>query len=192
MTGAGDIEADAELVGRAAAGQSAACRELVQRHLPALVGHAYRMLGDAAEAEDMAQEAFLRLWRQAASWRPQARVGTWLHRVTYNLCIDRLRARRPTEPIEERDHADPADGPMTIQHKTQVAAIVGAAIAGLPERQRSAIALVHYQELSNIEAADIMEVSVDALESLLARGRRSLRERLAPVRGDLIGGYESV
>lgn len=185
MTGAGDIKADAELVGRAAAGESAACRELVQRHLPALVGHAYRMLGDAADSEDVAQEAVLRLWRQAGSWRPQARVGTWLHRVTYNLCIDRLRARRPTEPIDERDHADPAEGPMTVQHKTQVAAIVEAAVAGLPERQRSAIALVHYQELSNIEAADIMGVSVDALESLLARGRRGLRERLAPVRADL-------
>ncbi len=181
------IQADAALLARVGAGDAAACRALVDAHLGRLHAFAWRMLGDAAEAEDVAQESFLRLWRTAPGWRDEARVGTWLHRVAYNICIDRLRRRDRGHAELPDDLVDPAPGPAQDRQRAQVAAAVRRALARLPERQRAAIALVHYQELGNVEAAGILGVSVEALESLLARGRRALRERLGPRRGELTG-----
>ncbi len=181
------VQADAALVARVGSGDSAACRSLMDAHLGRIHGFAWRMLGDAGDAEDVAQEAFLRLWRQAGKWRAEARVGTWLHRVAHNLCIDRLRKRRGDSGDEPPDLPDPAPGPAAEHQRVQVARGVEAALARLPERQRAAIALVHYQELGNIEAADIMGISVEAMESLLSRGRRALREALAGMRDDLMG-----
>lgn len=181
------VQADAALVARVGAGDSAACRQLMEAHLGRIHGFAWRMLGDAGDAEDVAQEAFLRLWRQAGRWRAEARVGTWLHRVSHNLCVDRLRKRRGDSGEQLPDLPDPAPDPAAERQRVQVARSVEAALARLPERQRAAIALVHYQELGNIEAADIMGVSVEAMESLLSRGRRALREALAGIRDDLTG-----
>ena len=181
------VQADAALVARVGSGDSTACRLLMETHLGRIHAFAWRMLGDAGEAEDVAQEAFLRLWRQAGKWRAEARIGTWLHRVAHNLCVDRLRRRRGDIGEEPPDLADPALGPAGEHQRAQVARRIEAALARLPERQRAAIALVHYQELGNIEAADIMGVSVEAMESLLSRGRRGLREALAGMRDDLIG-----
>jgi RNA polymerase sigma factor (sigma-70 family) len=131
-------------------------------------------------AEDVAQEAMLRVWKQAPGWQPgQARFDTWLHRVATNLCYDRLRKKREvlTDVLPERADAQPlADQRMT---QTEDARRVRTAIEALPDRQRQAIVLCHFQELSNIEAAGIMDVSVEALESLLARGRRGLKAALA-------------
>ena len=172
---------DTGLVARISRGDEAATRLLVAAKLPRLLALARRMLGDAAEAEDVAQETFLRAWRHAPRWRPgAARFDTWLHMVTLNLCRDRLR-RRPreqvtAEPPEQADSAPPADAAMDEAARGRA---VQAAIAALPERQREAILLVHYQDLTNIAAADAMGISVDALESLLARGRRSLRATFA-------------
>lgn len=181
------VGADAALVARVGSGDSAACRLLMETHLGRVHAFAWRMLGDAGDAEDVAQETFLRLWRQAGKWRAEARVGTWLHRVAHNLCVDRLRKRRDDAGEEPPDLPDPAPGPAAEHHRGQVARRVAAALARLPERQRAAIALVHYQELGNIEAADIMGISVESLESLLSRGRRGLREALAGMRDDLMG-----
>lgn len=181
------VRADAVLVARVGAGDSGACRTLMDAHLGRIHAFAWRMLGDAGEAEDVSQEAFLRLWRQAGKWRADAQAGTWLHRVAHNLCVDRLRKRRGDAGDELPELADPSPGPAAEHQRTQVASMVEGALARLPERQRAAIALVHYQEFGNIEAADIMGVSVEALESLLARGRRALREALADVRDDLMG-----
>lgn len=185
--GSDHIEADAALVARVGAGDRLALRALVDAHLGSVHAHAWRMLGDAGEAEDVAQECFLRLWRQAEGWRAEARVATWLHRVTHNLCVDRLRRRRTTGPQAIADAPDPAPGPADQRHRAQVAHAVAAALDRLPERQRAAIVLVHYQELGNIEAAAIMGVSVEALESLLSRGRRALRAALRDRRDDLMG-----
>ncbi len=187
MNGTGARAADAELMRRVAAGDAGASRVLVDRELGPLVALAYRILGNRAESEDVAQESFLRLWRMARRWQPRAKVRTWLTRVAYNLSIDRLRLRKPTDPIDEAAFAAPGGGPSSALQRDQVAHIVEAAIARLPERQRAAIALVHYQELSNIEAAETLGVSIDALESLLARGRRGLRGALADQRTDLLG-----
>ena len=141
---------DEDLVRRVGQGDPAAIQAMVARKLPRMLALAQRMLGDAVEAEDVAQEAMLRAWRQAPAWvSGRAKFDTWLHRVALNLCYDRLWRRReiPTDAV--------------------------------PDRQREAIVLCHYQELSNIEAAGLMEISIEALESLLSRGRRALRQALA-------------
>lgn len=185
--GQSKIEADAALMRRVASGDPAASRQVVDRHLPGSISFAWRMLGDRASAEDMAQEAFLRLWRQAPRWRAKAQIGTWLRTVLYNACVDQLRKRRPQTDIADMDIADGSPTPAEAHQTDQVATMVQGAIAALPERQRAAIALVHYDEMTNIEAAEILDVSVDALESLLARGRRALRDRLGDVRDELLG-----
>lgn len=180
-------EADAAALARVAAGDQQAYRALVDRHLSAVYGLGVRMLGDESLAEDMAQEAFLRLWRQAGRWRPEAQVKTWLYRVAHNLCIDLLRRRPDTVEVDPEIAAHPAAGPASILARRQTVDRVEAAIAGLPERQRTALTLAHQMELGNMAAAEIMGISVEALESLLGRARRSLRQRLAPERQDLMG-----
>lgn len=147
------------------------------------------MLGSKAAAEDAAQETFLRLWKSAASWKPQgAKFETWLYRVAMNVCLDQLRRRRREAPEEAApERADPADRQDQVLFAAERRFAIDEALARLPERQRLAVTLCHYQELSNIEAAEIMAISVDALESLLARGRRALKESLAPLREHLLG-----
>jgi len=173
---------DEELLSRVAGGDPAASRALVARKLPRLMSLAGRMLGDPAEAEDVAQEAFLRIWKQAPKWRPgEARFDTWLHRVALNLCYDRLRRRRELAFAEPPDRPDEGPGPDRGLEASDTGRRVSAALQALPDRQREAIVLCHYQELGNIEAAAVMGVSVEALESLLGRGRRALRAAL----GDL-------
>jgi len=164
---------------RAGQGDPAAVRALVGRKLGRVLSLAQRMLGDLAEAEDVAQDAMLRVWKQAPNWRPgAARFDTWLHRVTLNLCYDRLRKRRERPMAEPPELADPAPGADRGLIARDLGRRVDGALQALPERQREAIVLCHYQELGNIEAAALMNVSVEALESLLARGRRALRAAL--------------
>lgn len=169
---------DAVLMERIAGGDPGAYRELVERHLRGVHVFVYRMLGNRAEAEEVCQESFLRLWKQAATYVPRAKPSTWLYRIAHNLAIDQLRRRRRDvgEGIDEL----PASGrPSLHLHDKQVAEAVQRALEALPERQRAAISLVHYQGMSNAEAAEVLGVKLRALESLLARGRRLLRELLA-------------
>jgi len=173
------IDPDEDLVLRVGRGDAAAARALVSSKLPRMTRLAYRMLGDAQAAEDVAQEAMLRAWKQAPTWRPgAARFDTWLHRVALNLCYDRLRRRREVQDNDLPERIDPGPAPDQGLLDQDLAIQVQVALAGLPDRQREAIILCHYQEMSNIDAASLLEVSVEALESLLARGRRSLRAAL--------------
>jgi len=169
---------DAEDVARAGRGDRDAAARLIARHAPKLLSVARRMVG--GEAEDAVQEVFLRLWTHAARWQPgQAKFETWLYRIMLNQCYDRLR-RRPTQPLDAvAEIADDAPPPDRGLDETVQAGAVARAVDGLPERQKAAILLCHFQERGNIEAAEIMGISVEALESLLARGRRTLRTQLA-------------
>jgi RNA polymerase sigma-70 factor, ECF subfamily len=188
------FDPDADFVRNIGAGDARAAEAFVRRHLPRMVSLARRMLGDASEAEDVAQDVFLRVWREAPRWRPgAAKFETWMHRVALNLCYDRLRRRRETaDPDAGVNVADNRPMPAEQWLARQRAARVDAALAQLPERQRAAIVLVHYQELTNIAAAEMLELSVEALESLLARGRRALKAALADVVDDLIGDADGV
>jgi len=171
---------DEDLVRRVGQGDPAAIQAMVARKLPRMLALAQRMLGDPVEAEDVAQEAMLRAWRQAPGWvSGKARFDTWLHRVALNLCYDRLRRRHevPTDAMPDRRDDGPAPDRGLLA--ADVGAAVNGALARLPDRQREAIVLCHYQELTNIEAAGLMEISIEALESLLSRGRRALRLALA-------------
>ncbi|HTR06277.1 MAG TPA: RNA polymerase sigma factor [Paraburkholderia sp.] len=180
---------DADLVARVGARDPLAVRVLVTSKLPRLIALASRMLGDRADAEDVAQEAFVRIWKQAPHWRTgEAKFDTWLHRVALNLCYDRLRGRREESVEDPHNVAEPAPDPAGAPDQQLEARTrderVRAALAALPVRQREALVLTYYQELSNLEAAGLMGISVDALESLLARARRTLRAQLA---GDAAG-----
>ena len=177
--GAG-AEADAVLLARFAGGDQSAARALTDQLLPGALRQAYRILGDQAEAEDVAQEAMLRLWRQAAEWRAgEARISTWLYRVVHNLCIDRIRKRRPQVAVEDApEPVDPDPGVLERMAATERSKAVAAAIAELPARQRQALVLRHIEGLSNPEIGDALECSVEAVESLLARARRQLAKMM--------------
>lgn len=169
-------DADEDLMAKISRGDIGATQLLVSKKLPRMLSLAKRMLGDAAEAEDVAQETLIRVWKQASNWVPgKARLDTWMHKVALNLCYDRLRRRKDTVPSDDLEMADDAAGPSVTLERKQTADQVASALDTLPERQRLAIVLCYYQELSNIEAATLMNISVDALESLLARGRRHLK-----------------
>jgi RNA polymerase sigma factor (sigma-70 family) len=173
------IDPDADLVLRVGQGDRDAAAALMARHLPRMLALARRMLPDPAEADDAVQDAFIQLWTHAARWEPgRAKFGTWLYRVTLNKCYDRLR-RRPTARLEEAAEVpDPTPGPEAALQNAALSVQIEAALAALPERQRAAIQLCHYQGCGNIEASEILGISVEALESLLSRGRRALRIRL--------------
>jgi RNA polymerase sigma-70 factor, ECF subfamily len=171
-----------ELMRLAGRGDARAFRSLSDHFLPKIVAYAQRLLGRAAEAEDVAQETFLRLWQHAARWSPDARLATWLFRVAHNLAVDRLRGRRERElGGDALESAMAEDRPSGLLQRKQVASAVEGALLALPERQRAAIALCHYEGLGNPEIAAVLDVSVEAVESLLSRGRRALREQLTGV-----------
>ena len=173
-------------------GDPDAARVLAQRLVPRVLGYAARLLADRTEAEDIAQEAMLRLWRVAPDWRQgEARVSTWMYRVATNLCTDRLRMRkrRQTDALdlvaEPEDSAPPVVA--TLIEADRMAALT-AALAALPDRQREAVVLRHIEQLTNPEIAEILQIGVEAVESLTARGKRALTAALATQRTAL--GYE--
>lgn len=169
-------------------GDQRAARVLTLRLTPRVLSQAFRMLGNQAEAEDVTQEALMRLWKIAPEWRQgEAKVTTWLYRVAANLCTDRLRRRRSVDLDSVAEPEDDAAGPAEIlQERARVDALQ-AALADLPERQRKAVVLRHIEGLGNPEIAEIMELSVEAVESLTARGKRALAAALAQRKDEL--GY---
>ena len=181
--------ADDALLAQYSKGDAAAARALTARLTPRVFGHAVRVLGDRAEAEDVAQDAMMRLWKVAPHWRMgEAKVSTWLYRVTANLCTDRLRRKRGVG-LDEVDK--PLDPSPSVTDQLQTRERMDALQAGLqtlPERQRQAVILRHIEGLANPEIAEILEISTEAVESLTARGKRELAQALAPAREKL--GYE--
>lgn len=180
-------ERDAECiqVRAVAGGDRDAFAALCRRHAPILHRFALRMLGEPADAEDVVQETLLRFWREANRYDPaRARLTTWLHRCAYNACIDLLRRRGRHTP-DDADTESPS--PEILALAADRGRTVQAALAALPERQRTALLLYHYQRLPQSEAAAVMDLSLHGLESLLARARRRLRADLA-ARGHLVTG----
>jgi len=165
---------------RVAKGDQRAFGVLVNRHLGRTVRMAARILGNAAEAEDVAQDAFTRVWKQAPKWRDDgAALTTWLHRVVVNLCIDRQRKKAPIAVGDALpDTADEAPRADRQMESGETAAEVQRAIAGLPDNQRVALTLCFFEGLSNAEAAAAMGIGVKAVESLLVRARKKLRDTL--------------
>ena len=175
-------ESDEALIERFAAGDQSAARALTIRLSPRVLGLATRMLQDGTEAEDVTQETMMRLWKTAADWRPgEAKPSTWLHRVATNLCIDRLRKRRRTGPPldDVAEPSDPSPGADARLIAADRAAAVSGALKALPDRQQTAISLRHFEGLSNPDIAAALDVSVEAVESLLSRARRTLTAQLA-------------
>ncbi len=164
-------------------GDRAASRLLTARLTPRIFGYALRLLADRAEAEDVVQEAMLRLWKVAPEWRPgEAQVSTWAYRVVTNLCTDlrRARMRRPAVTLEDAPEvADSARGAVAGMIEADRMAALQTALNQLPDRQRQAVVLRHIEGLTNPEIARIMEIGIEAVESLTARGKRSLTAILA-------------
>ena len=188
-----DRAPDAALLVAFANGDRAAGRDLVARLGPRLFGYAARVLGDRAEAEDVVQEALMKLWRIAPDWRQgEAQVSTWAYRVTVNLCTDRLRRRKTRGEAALDAIAEPeADMVGAVERMTEAARAdaLQAALDTLPDRQRQAVVLRHLEGLANPEIAAIMDIGVEAVESLTARGKRALKDALAGRKEEL--GYEN-
>jgi RNA polymerase sigma factor (sigma-70 family) len=173
-----DISDDA-LLQLYANGDQAAARQLTLRLAPRAFKQAYRMFGVQADAEDVAQEAMMRVWKIAPEWRSgEAKVTTWLYRVVANLCLDRLRKVQSTSLDAIDEPIDPSPSAADDMQSNARLDALQAALIALPERQRQALVLRHIEELANPEIADVMEISVEAVESLTSRGKRALTQIL--------------
>lgn len=175
----GPARADDALMLRIAERDAVAFGRVVEANVERLHRIAYRMIGDATEAEDVAQESLLRLWAGADNWRAgQAGIAAWLNRVTVNQCLDRLRRRRFGSDDEVPERADDAPLADETMDAERLRALTLAAIGALSERHRAAIVLTYYEELPNAAAAETLEMNVKAFESLLLRARTALRAEL--------------
>ncbi|RME63681.1 MAG: RNA polymerase sigma factor [Alphaproteobacteria bacterium] len=184
---------DEALMARVAAADRDAFAMLVERHVARHVALAGRILGAAGDAEDVVQDAFLSVWRQARGYdSTRAAFATWLYRIVVNRCLDAKRKRKGTMLPLALAAAAVDQGPRPDQAAAgrSDAAAVRAALDALPPRQRAALVLVYYEGLSNREAAKVLDVGVKGLESLLVRARQRLRETLAPLADDLNGNWD--
>ena len=172
-------DSDEALMARVARGDERAFQVLARRHLPAMLGLARRILRNAADAEDVAQEALMRVWTHAPRWQPLALFRTWLTRVVVNLCLDRKRRAPWVELDAAGEIVDPAPGAADKAETDERERMVAAAIDNLPARQRSAIVLTYGEGMSNAEVAEILDTSVSAVETLLVRGKQNLRHALS-------------
>jgi len=182
---------DEDLMEAIAQADGKAFAALLSRHVEKVRAIGWRMLGSRADADDLAQDVFLRIWKNPAAYdRKKGRFSTWLYRVAANACIDRLRRRAP-EPLDERMAealAAHGPGPERALLEAEQSAQVRAAIAQLPRRQKLALVLSHDLGHTNIEIARIMDTSVEAVESLLGRARRKLKGLLSEQMKALVNG----
>jgi len=175
------VQADSDdaLMEQIKAGDQAAFNRLLARHLSTIHRYVVRLTHSHADADELAQETFLRVWSKAGTYRPgTVRFTTWLHRIAHNLCMDQLRRTQP-EPLEDPDeHPSEQSGPERLAEARETAVRLERALAALPAAQRAALLLTEVQGFSNKQVADIMNLGVRAAESLLARARRTLREQV--------------
>jgi RNA polymerase sigma-70 factor (ECF subfamily) len=179
MVGEGDIHDTADLLARSARGDRRAFDEIVTRYGPVALRVAARMAPDRQSAEDIAQEAMVRIWRRAGEFDGRrARFTTWLYRIVVNLCIDLRRRPQPAALPENFEAVDPTAGVAERVEVDERRAALVKAIDELPPGQRAALTLVYEEGLSGAEAARVLGVSTKAVERLLARARARLRELL--------------
>ncbi|MFT7492830.1 MAG: RNA polymerase sigma factor (sigma-70 family) [Alteromonas macleodii] len=183
-------QSDADLLAAFAGGDRGAAVELTQRLTPLVMGQAYRLLGNRAEAEDVAQDAMMRLWKIAPDWDvDRAQITTWLYRVVANLCTDLLRkSGRGVSFNAIEELSDPHKSAAQDMQDTARWAALRSALADLPDRQAQAVALRHLEELGNPQIATIMDTNVRTVESLIARGKRALIAKLSGRKEEL--GYD--
>lgn len=178
---------DVWLMSRIAGGDVRAYEALVERHLDRFLAFAERVTGRRAEAEDILQEAFLRIWTKAPGWSPKAaKFTTWFYRIVLNLCIDYKRRKKPEALADDFDIADGGHSVERLLAGAEDQTRIRRALDSLPPRQKQAIMLCYYDGLSNLEAAEILIVGVKAIESLLVRGRRQLAKQLLPEKDHLL------
>jgi RNA polymerase sigma-70 factor (ECF subfamily) len=170
---------DGDLVGAICNGDQSAFSALVKRHYDAVYRVAWRVLGGPSDAEDVTQEAFLKLWQSPDALRDGRAVRAWLMRVASNQAIDRARRKQPQLMDELPDVSDDGPSPEAAMSQQQAAGSIDEAIQSLPDRQRLALVLTYYEHMGNQQTAEVMDLSVDAVESLLSRARRNLKSALA-------------
>jgi len=189
MSGSGDDTgtepSDETLVAAVAHGEERALELLIRRHGGWAARFAERLTGNAAMADEVVQNGFLKIWQKAGTWEGRSRFSTWFYRVLHNLAIDQLRAQRNDHDELDESLHDERAGPQRLAERDQRDARVRAALATLPERQRLALVLSHYEGCSQAEAAAILGIGEGALESLLSRARATLRNALSDERGDI-------
>jgi RNA polymerase sigma-70 factor (ECF subfamily) len=173
------------------AGDTEAFDQLVQRNVNNVHALVYRFLGESSMVEDITQEAFLRIYRNVANYKPTAKFSTWLYRIVANLCFNVIRSRKKSRPVSldsagwdedaRRDVPDPQAPPPDHRMKNgELRDRIASAVGGLPENQRIAIVLHKYEDKSYQEIADVLETTTMAVKSLLSRARVNLRDRLKP------------
>jgi RNA polymerase sigma-70 factor, ECF subfamily len=184
---AGSDADDVRLMRLVARGDTAAFEELIERHQTLVAGTVARMLGSNSEVEDLAQQVFIRVWKSAGRYVPRAKFTTWLLKITRNLVFNEMRRSRrhaqvpmqiepDAEEIPLKDETSPTPDASLLQSELQEA--IDNAITALPEMQRMALVLRRYEELSYEEIAEVLDLSVPAVKSVLFRARTELRERL--------------
>ncbi|MEP3890056.1 MAG: sigma-70 family RNA polymerase sigma factor [Hellea sp.] len=177
---AGVADPDADLIFGLKAGDERALAGLMDRHMSAIHKMAFYMLGDQMSAEDVTQTVFLKTWERAKDWEPgQAKLLTWMRRVTRNACLDILKKKKPIYTDTVPDMEDSANSPFDSLSQSEQSGRVGAALSQLPENQRAALTLSYYQGVSQREGASVMDISESAYESLLVRARKALKIILA-------------
>jgi RNA polymerase sigma-70 factor (ECF subfamily) len=175
-----DLYGDDELMRQVAGGDRRAFAQLMDRHIDRAHSVARRVLGNRNDADDVVQDSFLKVWQRAGQWQPgRAQFSTWLYRVIVNRCLDLKRKPKSTGLDQVAEQSDDRPNALADMAARERQARIAAAVAELPERQRAAIALSYTAGLSNAAAAESLQISVKAFESLLVRAKRELRERLA-------------
>lgn len=176
----GEVEDDV-LLEAIALGDKAAFRDLMRRHSGSMIKLAQRFLGNPSDADDVVQEAFLKVWTMAADWRPgeAAKFSTWLYRVVANACIDRIRRKRVFIDVDDApEMPDPGPDGLSASIATKAREVVSTVLAGLPDRQREALSLFYMAEIGGAELAERLGLTTAAMDSLLSRGRKALRAAL--------------
>jgi RNA polymerase sigma-70 factor (ECF subfamily) len=174
---------DSELVRQIQSGDAAAFDELMRRYKHPVVNFVFRMLGNAGDADDVAQDVFVRVYQKLDTYRPETKFSTWLFALARNAAIDHLRwrARHPTESIESAPEISTTSGTAEAVNAREIGALISAAVAKLPEDQRTALVLSEYQGMSHAEVGAIMRCSAKSVESRLYRAKQTLREGLRPL-----------